>query len=784
MDVFESLGLDVPLDARSMSVTDGIDEDFMAFLPTLFGWDEKEASANSLVLFPGESQQGDRGDGGLLALPSIKSRDQSELPAAASTAAAGVKLAEDGTSLKASPFSGMTEFNLFLADPLPSVTAAQPAPGEDDPQQQGATPADTAFPALAAAETSVPFVQGAPDQLLQSEYSQGLLGLLASADIPDQQQQPQPQPPLAQVQTQVPAVPQQQAPVVASPFGGAMLPPQQLQQLGLGSSGQPGTSLPAGALTPPTPQQQLMPPPLPVPAAALQPQMQFQTPLISPLLLQQPFSFGAPHTAAAGLQPQYGMASPVMELPVPLQPQQQQQRVSGDAHSGDGDAMSDGEGGGDHKQHAGGQPKRRGRPPKVPGQYSKGYEAIKRYREKKKGMVEHMEAEIAHKREELQKLQAEQEVLRSRQQALESTMSNQDQLLAQLLQVKLSVIGRSESMTNPDLEATTAAAIAGVRQALAMQNGGDPAAEQAAAAAAGAQQRQRALHKQQLAQQKVLSEGPVYLRRYQGYVQAVADALQQAAAAGVDTRLSAAAAGAGAPPPFPTFPFTLVETLSLWQLSRLAIMTRTNLPFASVQQGGAPEEVWDDFTLNLSTGQHDLVPQGFWKGVAGKVGMYGEQPVQLGAAWRLYANAMQALNEERNRLLLQLQEAAAAEEGIGTPPPGTAAGDGSSGAELSGTDGAGGSAAAAGSSSGAVGCSVTRRTGITALELAEVYTGLLDAVERNLLRGRAVVMMFGWSILCMFSAEQIGAICVHSWPYFPLIRAVAGYMLGKEDLVP
>jgi hypothetical protein len=52
-----------------------------------------------------------------------------------------------------------------------------------------------------------------------------------------------------------------------------------------------------------------------------------------------------------------------------------------------------------------------------------------------------MEAEIAHKREELQKLQAEQEVLRSRQQALESTMSNQDQLLAQLLQVGRCVAG-------------------------------------------------------------------------------------------------------------------------------------------------------------------------------------------------------------------------------------------------------------------------------------------------------------------------------------------------------
>jgi hypothetical protein len=65
-----------------------------------------------------------------------------------------------------------------------------------------------------------------------------------------------------------------------------------------------------------------------------------------------------------------------------------------------------------------------------------------------------------------------------------------------------------------------------------------------------------------------------------------------------------------------------------------------------------------------------------------------------------------------------------------------------------------------------------------------VYLDLLDAVDRNLLRGRAVVMMFGWSMLCMLSAEQIGLICVHSWPFFPLIRAIVGYMLGKEDFVP
>lgn len=64
--------------------------------------------------------------------------------------------------------------------------------------------------------------------------------------------------------------------------------------------------------------------------------------------------------------------------------------------------------------------------------------------------------------------------------------------------------GRSGSdTTDPDLEATTAAAMAGVRQAMAMQNGGDAAAEQAAAADVAAQQRAKLALKQQLAAKKV-----------------------------------------------------------------------------------------------------------------------------------------------------------------------------------------------------------------------------------------------------------------------------------------
>jgi hypothetical protein len=60
-------------------------------------------------------------------------------------------------------------------------------------------------------------------------------------------------------------------------------------------------------------------------------------------------------------------------------PQQQQQQMDFQFGQSDEDDVDD------NKRL--GQAKRRGRPPKVPGQYSKGYEAIKRYREKKKGMV-------------------------------------------------------------------------------------------------------------------------------------------------------------------------------------------------------------------------------------------------------------------------------------------------------------------------------------------------------------------------------------------------------------
>jgi hypothetical protein len=397
----------------------------------------------SLLMFPGESQQG-FAEGGAVNLPSFQSGDQT----GPSEAAPGIK-AEQGSS-KISPFSGISQFDLFLGDP---PAAAQSA---EDPDGAVTTTASAgAFAAApAAADISAPFLpapaatgrteaQGG-DQL-QSEFSQGLLGLLESADFQDSLQPPAPPPfpPQQQQQQEQVAAPQaQQAapqqPQSVSPFG--MVLPQQLQQpMGLGS-GQFSAQAAAGVSMPlpPTPPQQLVPPPLPQVSrqqhAAVQPLQQPQLPpLISPLLLQQQqrglqtINLGAANIPLLlpqlGQQQQLGLYTPpAMQIPQQQQQQQQlllqrqagqpqppqqqqqqqwhtqlqqqqwhtqlqQQQQQPMAMQFGVDADDDDSDGGGHQGHQAGHPKRRGRPPKVPGQYSKGYEAIKRYREKKKGMV-------------------------------------------------------------------------------------------------------------------------------------------------------------------------------------------------------------------------------------------------------------------------------------------------------------------------------------------------------------------------------------------------------------
>jgi hypothetical protein len=59
---------------------------------------------------------------------------------------------------------------------------------------------------------------------------------------------------------------------------------------------------------------------------------------------------------------------------------------------------------------------------------------------------------------------------------------------------------------------------------------------------------------------------------------------------------------------------------------------------------------------------------------------------------------------------------------------------------------------------------------------------VLDSIERNLVRARAVVLVFSWSMLCMLDARQLAHACVVSWPYFPLVRAIMSHVLGKDDV--
>jgi prefoldin subunit 5 len=252
-----------------------------------------------------------------------------------------------------------------------------------------------------------------------------------------------------------------------------------------------------------------------------------------------------------------------------------------------------------------------------------------------------MQAEVTAKQKAVAQLQAEHSELRSRQQALESTMTNQDTILAELLNLQLSPAGDNSRL--------------------------------------------------QLPTQRLMQNAGQYLKRYQVYVQAAAAAL-----AGDN---QAAQVGSSA---FPTYPFTLFETLALWKFSH----------------------------LNLSTGEHAVVPPGYWAGIAKHMGVRPAQLQRLEAAWRLYKDTVAKLNAEREQLTQRLQEVAAAEEGI---------------------------------------------------DVEGVYNKVLDAIETNLMRGRAVILLFGRSLPYVLDADQVCRACVASWPYMPIARAIIPHLLGKDD---
>ncbi|KAF6263388.1 hypothetical protein COO60DRAFT_1458135 [Scenedesmus sp. NREL 46B-D3] len=111
--------------------------------------------------------------------------------------------------------------------------------------------------------------------------------------------------------------------------------------------------------------------------------------------------------------------------------------------------------------HAGNAPapsKRRGRPPLSPGKYSRGYLAIKAYRQRKKGMVEGMEAEIAAMQEQVVLLQAEQAALQLKHHVLQAAATASDEVLSHMAALQLNPpagaasAGTSSSTTSDGLE--------------------------------------------------------------------------------------------------------------------------------------------------------------------------------------------------------------------------------------------------------------------------------------------------------------------------------------------
>jgi hypothetical protein len=300
-----------------------------------------------------------------------------------------------------------------------------------------------------------------------------------------------------------------------------------------------------------------------------------------------------------------------------------------------------------------------------------------------------MEAEVARKLAELSALQDEQRTLRSSQHEMESTMTHQQTMLAELFS-QLSATGKQEVKEPGEAEVFAAAL---QHTALHCR---DSVCVAAAATAAAEMARQRRISLQQAAAERMMQDAPAFWKRYQTYVQAAAGAL------------AAAASGEPQREPLPTFPFTLVETLSLYRFSRLALeASGAKLAGAMAARsaggdssGGAaepgtaaapgapavtPAAAAADYAHNLSTGGNDAVPPGYWAGVAQHLPMSAEQRLAAEAAWRLYAAAIGRLNAERAELQQRLAAAAAGESG-GAPqqqqqqplPPGSSSSPSSS----------------------------------------------------------------------------------------------------------
>ncbi|KAF8066388.1 hypothetical protein HT031_002712 [Scenedesmus sp. PABB004] len=238
---------------------------------------------------------------------------------------------------------------------------------------------------------------------------------------------------------------------------------------------------------------------------------------------------------------------------------------------------------------------------------------------------------------------------------------------------------------------------------------------------------------------------------------AVAAAVAAAAAAADDDSAAAAAVGEGGPGAdatgFPPLPLSIVEIIALWNIHKTAV---------TPEAGPVPRVM----AYNIETREHEPLPEGFWARVAQQVPLRPEQRAQLEGAWSVFAAALAKVNQERRELQRQLDEVEAAALGL----PAAAAG----------------AAAAAAAAPGAAGASPGASAPFLSLsgagQVLERYLALVDAIERSLVRGRVLLLVYGQSLKVMLDNEQFARICVASYPIFPLLRAVVGHLIGVPEL--
>uniref|UniRef100_A0A383VIW8 BZIP domain-containing protein n=1 Tax=Tetradesmus obliquus TaxID=3088 RepID=A0A383VIW8_TETOB len=375
-------------------------------------------------------------------------------------------------------------------------------------------------------------------------------------------------------------------------------------------------------------------------------------------------------------------------------------------------------------------PKKRGRPPLNPGKYSRGYLAIKAYRQRKKGMVEGMEADIAAMQEQVMQLEAEHAALQLKHQVLQAAIASSDEVLSQMASLQLhtpTAVTSSTSSSTGSLGASCEAAAAALDSALAAVQGASSAAAHpgdanwAAVLARVEYELQRgATLSQQQAQQRSHTAAIAAAGRYKAYVSGTAEHLAQgllpsnAAQQQQRSASPASPAANSSSSGFAAFPLAIGDLLQLAQLQR------------GLQEPAGGPSCSHSVLLNLENGASVEVGRDFWENVAQQVPAPAspQQQQQLEALMEVYSAALGRLAQDRQ----QLAETLAA---------------GSAG---SGVEGGAGLAAA-----------------------AEAYAA----------RACAMTLSYEWALQGLLSNEQVAKMCMACWPYLPVVGAVVSSMLGQ-----